>query len=155
MRHTLSCTAILLAFLAGCSAFVSAPENVQTGQKVVCILYNETAFKNGVVALVKEKLSSEGYTVVTDRVSRAKYYPADRYGAVVYMAKLWAWHVPLHQKRYFSANKKAGNIVFLTTSGDPNVRITEPFDAITGASDKNRIIEVSQTLLGRIDRILR
>ena len=154
MYRIISCAAILLAFLAGCSAFVSAPKNVQTGQKVVCILYNETAFKNRVVALVQEKLSSEGYAVVTDRVKRAKYYPADRYGAVVYMAEYLAWHVPFHQKRYFSANGKAGNIVLLTTSGDPDMRIAEPFDAITGASEEQRIEPVSSELMTRLDRIL-
>jgi hypothetical protein len=151
----LAVAAILIAISAGCSPYVSPSAKNQEGIKTVCILYNETAFKNRVVEAVKEKLSGEGFTVVTDRVGNSSSYPAAHYGAVVYMAEYQVWHVPLHQKRYFNTNNHAANIIFVTTSGDPNMRITKPFDAITSASTDARIQPVTQALLDRLGVILR
>jgi hypothetical protein len=145
-------TVILAA--AGCSLFVSPPAKLQEGGRTVCILFDETAFKNKIVASVSANLSARGYTVVTDKVRRAKYYPANRYGAVVYMAEYQAWHVPFNQKHYFKANGRAVNIVFVTTSGDPDVRITKPFDAITSASTDPNVEQVSRKLIDRLGLIL-
>jgi hypothetical protein len=148
--------AILFAIsISGCSVFVAAPEKVETGRNVVCILYNETIFKTEVVKTVSAYLESSGYRVVTDRTKRAKFYPAAKFGAVVYMAEYWMWHVPFHQKSYYADNDKASNIVFVTTAGDPDVRITRPFDAITSVSKKSEVGRVSKDILSRMEPMLK
>ena len=144
-----------MTLAAGCSMFSPAPAQKLTGAKTVCILYDETAFKNRVVEAVSNRLAAQGYAVVTDRNGRAPYYQASEYGAVVFLAEYWAWHVPYQQKRYFQGNGEAANIVFVVTSGDPGVEITEPFDAITSASGNDRIEPVAGEILTRLERILK
>jgi len=73
----------------------------------------------------------------------------------VYMAELWAWHTPWHAKKYFRKNKEAGNMVFVITSGDPDVVITKPFDAVTTASKPNKVGPVTQEILAKLERILK
>jgi hypothetical protein len=70
------------------------------------------------------------------------------------MAELWAWHTPWHAKRYFRNHNEARNIVFVITSGDPDVTISQPFDAITSASSPDKVEPVTKDILERLDRIL-
>ncbi len=60
--------------------------------------------------------------VVTDRIKRANLYRSSDYGAVVYMAEYWAWHIPWHAKKYYYKNNASQNIVFVITSGDTDIR---------------------------------
>jgi hypothetical protein len=148
-------TIVLVIFVSGCSVFISAPEKIETGKNVVCILYNDSTFKTEVVKTVSAYLESSGYRVVTDRTKRAKFYPASKFGAVIYIAEYWMWHVPYHQKSYYNENNKASNIVFVTTAGDPDVWITKPFDAITSVSKKSEVGRVSKDILSRMEPMFR
>ena len=140
--------------IAGCSVFVSPPQHVESGPEVVCFLHNGSAFKKAVVEQVTVELAVDGYTVITGDPKRAKYYDAADYGAVVYMADYWMWHVPFHQKAYYAKNGEPANVVFVITSGDPDVTVTKPFDAITSASKDDRIEPVAALIIARLGKIL-
>ena len=149
-------TLILAALLfAGCSTFGARPGQHPTGDKTVCILFNNKRFKMEVVSRLSAALSEKGYTVVTDKSKRSKFYPASDYAAVVYMAELWAWHTPWHAKRYFSGNGEEESIVFVITSGDPDVTIAQPFDAVTSASSPDRVEPVYGEIMNRLQGILK
>ena len=146
---------LLLTFLiTGCSIFVKKPGQVLKGSNVVCILFNSKRFKTEVVKNVSEFLAGKGFKVVTDTVKKAKYYNSDDYAAVVYMAELWAWHTPLHAKKFYRKNSEAENIIFVITSGDPDVVIKKPFDAVTSASRPDQVNRVSGEIMERLDSIL-
>ena len=130
------------------------PEKVLKGSNMVCILFNSKRFKTEVVKDVSESLAGKGFKVVTDTVKKAKYYDSADYGAVVYMAELWAWHTPWHAKKYYRKNNEAENIVFMITSGDPDVVIKKPFDAVTSASKPDQVNRVSREIIERLDNIL-
>ncbi len=146
---------VLCALLAaGCAAFVKPPADQPKGDGVVALLFDESDFKNRVAAGVTMALEGEGVRVTTDRLKRAKYYDAADYGAVVYFADLWAWHTPWHAVRYWKANGKARNIVFVVTAGDPDAKITEPFDAVTSASDPAKADAVVSEIAARVGDVL-
>ena len=146
---------LALVFLfTGCSIFVKAPVQEVKGDDVVCILFNDRRLKTEVVGNLRESLSKKVYKVVTDNVKRAKYYRSSDYGAVVYMTEYWAWHTPWHAKRYHKKNNMAQNTVFVVTSGDPDVTIKEPFDAVTSVSKLNEVERVSKEIIEKLDSIL-
>ena len=71
------------------------------------------------------------------------------------MTELWAWHTPWHAVRYFKKHAEARNIIFVITSGDPDVVIKEPFDAVTSASNPGKVTVVSKEIIDRLDAILK
>ena len=146
---------ILAVLLDGCSVFVTPPVQEIKGDTVVCILYKDSHFKSEVVKLLTNTLITRGCNVVTDDVKRARFYKSPDYGAVVYMADYWAWHVPWHAKKYYRNNNRASNIIFVVTSGDPDVEIHRPFDAITSVSKPNEVERVLKFVMERIDSVLR
>ena len=146
---------IIIPVIAGCSMFRAAPVQEVKGKKIVLVLYNENAFKNEVTGKLNEALAGKGYKVVTGNYKLTKHYNSSDYGAVVYMAELWAWHTPWHAKKYFRKNKESGNMVFVITSGNPKVKITKPFDAVTTASKSEKVEPVTQEILARLENILR
>ena len=156
---------LLAVLLAGCSLFVTPPAQEITrnevkshevqGNRVVCILFKDSRFKSDVVELLTNSLIARVYNVVTDDVKRAKFYKSSDYGAIVYMADYRAWHVPLHAKRYYRNNNESSNIIFVVTSADPDVEIHRPFDAITSVSKPNEVERVSQSVMERLDSVLR
>lgn len=145
---------VLAFLLAGCSIFVKAPIQEVQGKDVIFILFNDRGFKTEVVEKVSQSLAAKGYRVVTDNVKQARYYNAADYGAVVYMAELWAWHTPWHAKKFHRKNNTAQNTVFVITSGDPDVVIKEPFDAVTSASKPGEVERVSREIVEKLDNIL-
>jgi len=147
-------TFVLTLLLAGCSIFVKAPIQEVKGKNVVFIFFNDRSFKTEVVKKVSQSLTAKGYRVVTDKVKQARYYNSADYGAVVYMAELWAWHTPLHAKKYHKKNNTAQNTVFVITSGDPDVVIKEPFDAVTSASKPEEAERVAREIMEKLDNIL-
>ena len=153
-NHFTPVFALVLLF-TGCSIYATLPDRDVKGEKVVCILHNDTRFKTEVVENVSNSLAGKGYRVITGRVKQAKFFnPAD-YGAVVYMAELWAWHTPWHAVRYFKKHNEARNIIFVITSGDPDVVISDPFDAVTSASNPGKVNLVSKEIIDRLDTILK
>ena len=147
MAHKYFSPVIALALLfTGCSIYTVLPNRDVKGEKVVCILHNDTRFKTEVVKTVSNSLVGKGYSVVTGRVKNAKFInPAD-YGAMVYMTELWAWHTPWHSVRYFNKHDGARNIIFVITSGDP--------DAVTSASNPEKIPALSKEIIDRLGTIL-
>ena len=145
---------VLAFLLAGCSIFVKAPIQEMGEKNVVFILFNDTSFKTEVVENVSQSLTAKGYRVVTDNVKQARYYNSADYGAVVYMAELWAWHTPWHARKFHRNNNTARNTVFVITSGDPDVVIKEPFEAVTSASKTGEVERVSREILEKLDNIL-
>ena len=154
MKKTLICILVVVLILPGCSAFVRPPENMVKGRDIVCILYNETKFKKAVVENITSFIRSKGLKVTTDRVKRAKYYRTSDYTAVVYFAEYWQWHVPWHTKRYYRNNDTPDNVVFMITSGDPDVQIHDPFDAVTSASNPDSIERVSREVINKLTPVL-
>lgn len=153
IRQCILLTAYML--IAGCSALKPvAPISGERGEKIICILFNDTRFKTEVTGKLTAALSKKGYRVVTGSVQQAKYCNHGDFGAVVYMAELWALHTPWHTKRYFRRHDKAANIIFVITS-NANVTIEKPFDAVTSASTPDRIEPVTNEILARLDRILK
>ena len=156
---------LLAVFLTGCSMFVKPSVQKITrnevkshevqGNRVVCILFKDSRFKSEVVELLTNSLIARDYTVITDDVKMAKFYKSSDYGAIVYMADYWAWHVPWHAKNYYRKNNEASNIIFVVTSGGPDVEIHRPFDAITSVSKPNEVERVSQSAMERLDSVLR
>jgi hypothetical protein len=145
----------LIFTLAGCGG-KPAPEKLAVkGKKTVCILSGDKRFKNEVIAKVTQSLETKGYTVVRDETGKSKHYPAAEYGAVVYVAEYWAWHTPRHAVRYFNRNGKSSNIVFMVTSGDPDVTIKEPFDAVTSASSPKNVDKTAGEILVKLEGILK
>jgi len=151
-RHHLLLSLLLITLtLSSCSMFARAPQQpVAKGRDTVLILFNSTGFREAVVANVVRELKAAKLNVVMDNTKRAKFYAAADYAAVVHISEYWAWHVPYHAKRYFKRNSKADNIVFAVTSGDPNVTITKPFDAVTGASKKDGVGKFSAEIMGKL-----
>lgn len=153
MKIHLVLTLCALGIIGGCAAGTQ-PVQTLKGEKVVCILTTGTRFKTAVIEQVSTSLVAKGYRVVNGSRKKANFYKASDYGAVVYLAEYWAWHVPFNAKRYYRRNNEAANIVFVITSGDPDVTISEPFDAVTNASTPANISRVSGEILDRLDRIL-
>jgi len=146
--------AAFLIMIAGCGG-KPAPEKLAIkGNNTVCILSGEKRFKNEVITKVSRSLEANGYTVVRDENGNSKYYAASDYGAVIYIAEYWAWHTPRHAIRYFNRNGKARNIIFLITSGDPDVKIQKPFDAVTSASSIKNVDKASEEIIIRVNRIM-
>lgn len=152
IRNFLIVTFALIVF-NGCAGIQPIQRNM--GNKVVCVLFKDTRFKIEVVGNLTKQLSKKGYTVVTGSVKQAKYFNAADYAAVVYMAELWAWHTPWHAKKYFRKHNEVNTIVFVITSGDPDITITKPFDAVTSASAPDKVEPVAQEILNKLSNILR
>ena len=145
---------VLAFLLAGCSIFVKTPIQEVQGKNAVFILFNDTSFKTEVVEKVSQSLTAKGYRVVTDNVKQARYYNSADYGAVVYMAELWVMHTPWHAKKFHKMNNTVRNTVFVITSGDPDVVIKEPFEAVTSASEPGERERVSREIMEKLDNIL-
>ncbi|MHB9029855.1 MAG: hypothetical protein ACYC9O_13895 [Candidatus Latescibacterota bacterium] len=146
---------VLVFTLAGCGG-KPAPERLAAkGKNTVCILSGEKRFKNEVIAKVTTSLEAKGYKVVRDETAHSEYYRAADYGAVVYIAEYWAWHTPRHAIRYFNGNGKSPSIVFMITSGDPDVTIKQPFDAVTSASSPKNVDTAAGEILARLEGILK
>jgi len=148
--------ALALVLLAdgACSMFATAPKDVPRGKDVVVILYDSTDFRDAVVENVTGELEALNFRVVIDKTRRAKFYKAADYAAVIHISEYWVWHVPLHAKRYYYNNNRAENIVFVVTSGDPDVKITKPFDAVTGASRKENVARFSREIMEKLKAVL-
>lgn len=140
--------------MVNCGGKPSPQGQAVKGGKVVCILFNEKRFKIEVVKKVSQSLAEKGYTVVSDRPKYASNYSSADYAAVVYLAEFWMWHTPRHAISYYTKNNKAGNIIFVVTSGDPHVVIKKPFDAITSASRVKDVDRVSEEILNRLGKIM-
>lgn len=153
MRRIMMVTLTAALFATGCSMFTHAPENYRKGPDVILILIDPSGFKNSLAQGITDYATVEGYRIQIDDVKRAKYYNASDFAAVIYMAEYWMWHVPLHAKRYYRDNDEAANIIFLVTSGDPDVKIAKPFDAVTTASDPERKNDVLREVYDRLDTI--
>ncbi|MFC1508480.1 hypothetical protein ACFL60_02210 [Candidatus Omnitrophota bacterium] len=152
IRKIIIVTLVLIVF-TGCAGIQPIQKN--KGNKVVCVLFKDTRFKTEVVGNLTKQLALKGYTVVTGSVKQAKYYNAADYAAVVYMAELWAWHTPFHAKKYFRKHNEANTIVFVITSGDPDVTITKPFDAVTSASAPDKVEPVAHEIMGKLSNMLK
>ncbi|HDY88936.1 MAG TPA: hypothetical protein ENH82_12590 [bacterium] len=131
------------------------PADKVKGDNVVCILYENSKFKDQVIENIKKSIVGKGYEAVTDKRKKSKLYNSADYGAVVYLTKYRVWHTPLHTKRYFKKNNNAENIIFMVTAGDPNVTIIKPFDAVTSASNPDSVERVTREILDRLDGILK
>ena len=143
---------LLLFILSGCSSGKKmSSTGIVSGKDTVAILYKESKFKDAVLEKVETYLKEKKIRFVADNVKNSKKYKASDYLAVIYMAEFWAWHTPAHTKRYFSRNDNASNIIFLITSGNPDVRIKKPFDAVTSASKQSGVEKVSSEIIRRIE----
>lgn len=147
----LLCPGLILS----CSMSMPKPENIRTGDDVIMIFHTQTAFKKEVTDKVSAALTDSGYTVATDMIRNAQYYPPDSLAAIVYMAEYKYWHVPLSAKRFYKRTKDADNIVFFITSSDPEKKISKPFDAVSAASMKKCIDPAADELLARLEQVLR
>ncbi len=155
MRYFLISAASAILILTGCGGKPTPDKLAIKGKDTVCILSKSKPFKNDVITRIVATLETNGLRVVRDDTGRAEYFRAADYGAVVYIAEYWAWHTPRHAILYFERNGQAANIVFVVTSGDPDVTIRRPFDAITSASSSKNVDRVSEEILGRLDGILK
>ncbi|MFC1490886.1 hypothetical protein ACFL6K_06715 [Candidatus Latescibacterota bacterium] len=155
MRKSVIAASLLILVFSGCSMFAKAPVEIVKGEKVVCIIYNETEFKTALVKNVTTSLEINGYRVITDRVKNAKFYKSADFGAVVYMAEYWAWHTPFHAKRFLKKNKSSENTLFVVTAGDLRREIHRPFDAITCASRSNLVDTKAYEIGMKLDRIFK
>lgn len=144
--------AVMALFLGGWQAGMAAePDGAQT----VCLLFNETGFKEKLALAMTDSLTARGYSVVSGRTGdAASFRPAD-FLAVVYMAEYRAFHAPGNQQDYSRSNPEARNIVFVTTSLSQSARKDNPLDAVTGASKEADIPAMSGAVLERLDKILR
>ncbi|MCE5248971.1 hypothetical protein LLG96_01995 [bacterium] len=156
MKRNMLTGFVLLACVlaAGCAAFKPSPVQDIKGKNVVCILFKDTRFKTEVVGKVTGELAPKGCRVVTGLVGQAKYYKPADYGAVVYMTEYWMRHTPWHAKRYYKRYKQPENVIFVITSGDPDIVVKKPFDAVTSASKPDRVESVAREIITRLDRIL-
>ena len=156
MSNYLVSVLVLIFLVAGCAApGKMVPLEKVKGDNVVCILFEDSKFKDSIVGNLKKSLSGKGYEVITDSRKKSKQYNSTDYGAVAYMTDFWAWHTPWNAKRYFRKNNEADNIVFVITSGNPNVTIKKPFDAVTSASNPDSVERVTREIMERLDIILR
>lgn len=146
---------VLIAALAGCGGKPAPEKLALKGKDTVCILSRDKPFKNEVIGRIARALESKGYTTVREDPGYAMHFRAADYAAVVYFAEYRAWHTPRHAVRYFERNGKARNIVFVVTSGDPDVKITRPFDAVTSASSTKNVDRVTEEILAKLEGILK
>ena len=153
MKKKLIIAIIALIVIAGCAAVKTMRED--KGEKVVCVLFNDTRFKTEVAGKLTMQLAKKGYRVTTGSVKQAKYFNTVDYAAVVYMTELWAWHTPWHAKKYLRRHNEADNLVFVITSGDPDVTITKPFDAVTSASSPKKVEPVVLEIMGKLRGMLK
>ena len=83
-KHFTPILALALLF-TGCSIYAVRPYREVKGEKVVCILHNDTIFKTEVVKNVSNSLAEKGYSVVIGGVRQAKFFnPADYGGCGVH-----------------------------------------------------------------------
>ncbi len=146
---------ILASVLAGCGRKPVPANRGVAGKNIVVVLAKESRFKSEVVAKVAVSLEGRGIRVIRDATGASGSFRAADYGAVVYFADYWAHHTPYHAKRYFNRNGGASNIVFVVTSGDPDITIKKPFDAVTSASKEKNVDRVAQEIIGRLEKILK
>lgn len=144
----------LIAIAMGCSMMRNPSENDLKEHGVVLILVDPYDYKDSLARSIADHVTEAGYQPSIIDVKHAGKYKASNFAAVIYMAEYWMWHVPFHAKRYFKNNDEGENIVFIITSGDPDVHITKPFDAVTTASDSDRKDAVLNEVFSRLDQIL-
>lgn len=154
MRKTVLAVLFSVFLFSGCSMFVNGPDEILKGDKIVCILYNQTDFKTALVKSITTSLEKNDFRVITDKVRHAKFYDSADYGAVVYMSEYWAWHTPFHAKRFFKKNQFSQNTLFVITSGNPDIEVHKPFDAVTCASRSNLVGSKSYEITERLKSIL-
>lgn len=152
--HIMLVFSILASAFAGCGPKPAPANRGVTGKNVVVILTTGKRFKDEVVARVTTALEKKGIRVLRDARGASGAYRAADYGAVVYFAERWMWHTPFHAQRYFRRNGNARNIVFVITSGDPDVKIRKPFDAVTSASSPKEVDRVTNDVFARLELIL-
>lgn len=156
MKCRAACS-LLILMAAGCSVInFSKPLPMQEtrGDNVVCVIMNDKRFKHDLAETLKYTLEVDGYTVIKiDRKYSELCNPAD-YAAVVYMAEYRFWHVPGDAKKYYRRSRVENNVIFVITAANSERKVTEPFDAITTASQSWKLHGVSLELLTRLNRIL-
>ena len=143
----------LMLLVTGCSMLTKQPIQQLKGNNVICILHEKSRFKAGVIKNISHSLYEKGFEVTTGKRKLSKNYNSGDYLAVVYMVEYWAWHTPWNALRYFKKNNRNNNIIFVITSGDPDVVIKKPFDAVTSASKPDQVERVSREIITKIERI--
>lgn len=146
---------LIAAILVGCGQKPIPANRGVTGKNVVVALSKDSQFKAGVIAKVTAAMEAKGVRVLRDGTGASGAYRAADYCAVVYFADYWMHRTPGHAKRYYHRNGDASNIVVVITSGDPDVTVKKPFDAVTSASKEKNIDRVAGEIVGRLEMILR
>ncbi len=152
MRNRIAGCALIVVIAAGCGgARLAAPGPQDRGREVVLVLMDgDSPFKLAVAERVAATLKPDGLRVVMDDTGRAENNAPSDYAAVVYTAEYWMWRTPRHAIRYFNRHDKPANVIFLITAGDPNRKVTKPFDAVTSASTQARVEPVSDEIVRRV-----
>ncbi len=82
-NYLVSALAFVL-LIAGCAAPVKmVTQESSKGDNVVCILYEDSRFKEAIIEGLKEAISEKGYEVIAERRKNSKYLDSSDYGAVV------------------------------------------------------------------------
>ena len=68
-----------------------------------------------------------------------------------------SWDMDRNVKAFLKKHKNQGNMIILTTSGDgkwlPKMK-DQNFDAISAASEKNKVDEVANTIITRVKSLI-
>jgi hypothetical protein len=135
----------------------SSQVNDSTAEKKILIAARQSAFKEAIIAKIKESYQGQSIYLKFIGLDGLKQENATKYNAIVMMNTCMAKEVDPLVKSYLKANQDQHNFIVLTTSGDgnwlPGNKLGQ-FDAVSAASKMANVDEVTQTIITKINTLL-
>ena len=157
---------LLLLFLAGCAApqyywpqedIVGSDAGIIPGERTVLIASRSSEYKENLVAELQKQLSAAQISQKIIGVKQLSKVDPENYAVIVVINSCLAWGLDRDVNAFLDSQETTANIIILTTSGEgswlPSKRGRD-FDAISGASVKDNVVNVAQDLIVRIQRRL-
>jgi hypothetical protein len=165
VRHHFCWSCVLgLLLLTGCALpqhfwpqkdIVGSDVGTIVGQREVLIASRSSEYKKTLVAELQKQLSAAKISYKTIGIKQLSQVDPTGYAAIVVINTCLAWGLDNEVSTFLDRQKRATNIILLTTSGDGSWlpdKHGQNFDAISGASLKANIGAVTRDLMERIQR---
>jgi hypothetical protein len=119
----------------------------ESGSRTVLILADTSNYKNAVAVFLADMLADSGDTGVTvDSIRNWKDHDPADYSAVVIIGTGKARRHSGPVRKFLERNGTAGNILVMSTWGNPETSGTADIDTVTSASNMELSTEAAETL---------
>ena len=125
--------------------------------KKMLVAARSSKFKDAVVARIEEAFAAEPVYMKFIGIDELKDEDGADYTAVILINTCIAWGMDRHVEGFLKRHEDQSHMVVLTTSGDggwlPDMK-GRNFDAISSASEVNRVDTVAEEIVGRTRLLL-